>query len=224
MGERLPLFPLGTVLLPGLLLPLQIFEERYRILIRELLAEPDAGRRQFGVIAIRRGREVGPVVPELHEVGCVAQLRRVEARPDGRFSILTVGGQRFRIRSVDQTSAPYLVGEVEFLEDVPGDEDAALTEAAVVRRLLGEYTERLKANGAVEIKLPDLPDDPVALSYLVAATVVSDITERQKLLAEPDGVSRLRAERALLRRELGLLSRITTVGSGQLIRVQPSPN
>ncbi|ABW14439.1 peptidase S16 lon domain protein [Parafrankia sp. EAN1pec] len=224
MGERLPLFPLGTVLLPGLLMPLEIFEERYRVLIRELLEIPDTETRQFGVVAIRRGREVGPAVPMIHEVGCAALLRRVEAHPDGRFSIVTVGGPRFRVRSVDEGDRPYLVGDVDFMTDPVGDEADATTNTAVVARLLREYTERLAASGTVEIKLPDLPTDPTALSYLVAAAMVTDITERQGLLAAPDAATRLRAERALLRRELGLLERITTVGSNELSRIKPSSN
>ena len=77
MSETLPLFPLGAVLYPGMLLPLHIFEERYRQLVRDLLAGSDP--RRFGVIAIRKGRETGiDGVHSLYEVGCVATLRRVE--------------------------------------------------------------------------------------------------------------------------------------------------
>ncbi|MCK9900503.1 peptidase S16 [Parafrankia colletiae] len=224
MGERLPLFPLGTVLLPGLLMPLQIFEERYRVLVRELLEIPETETRRFGVVAIRRGREVGPAVPQTYDIGCTALVRRIEAQPDGKFSVVTVGGPRFRIGSVDSDSRPYLVGDVEFLDDVPGDEAAAANHAAVVTRLMREYTERLTASGTVEIRLPDMPTDPIALSYLIAAAVANDLAERQELLAAPDAATRLRAERALLRRELGLLERITTVGSSELNRITPSSN
>ncbi len=74
MSETLPLFPLGTVLFPGLLLPLHIFEDRYRKLVRDLLAGPEP--RRFGVIAIRKGRETGiGGISALHEVGCTATLR-----------------------------------------------------------------------------------------------------------------------------------------------------
>ncbi|EFC79089.1 peptidase S16 lon domain protein [Parafrankia sp. EUN1f] len=192
MSERLPLFPLGTVLLPGLLMPLQIFEERYRVLVRELLEIPETEPRRFGVVAIRRGREVGPAVPQTYEIGCTALVRRVEALPDGRFSMVTVGGSRFRVHSVDESSHPYLVGDVEYLDDVVGDEAAAAGNAAVVTRLLREYTERLTASGTVEVKLPELPTDPIALSFLVAAAVANDIAERQELLAAPDAAARLR--------------------------------
>ncbi|MCK9922389.1 LON peptidase substrate-binding domain-containing protein [Frankia sp. AgPm24] len=224
MSTRLPLFPLGTVLLPGLVLPLEIFEERYRTLVRELLAQPDDHSRHFGVVAIRRGREVGPAVPALHQIGCTAVLRRVQEHPDGRFSLLTVGGRRFRIDEVDQQGAPYLLGQVEYLPDEVGDAQAAQEAIGPVQRLMRTYAERLAATGTVQISLPDLPDDPIALSYVVAAAAVTDLSERQGLLAQADAAQRLRAERALLHREVGLLGRITTIGSSELRRVDPSPN
>jgi hypothetical protein len=225
MIERLPLFPLGTVLLPGLLLPLEIFEERYRALVRELVETPVGTPRRFGVVAIRQGREVGADdVPAVHEIGCTADLRRVEPHADGRFSIVTAGGTRFRLRRVDPSSRPYLVGEVEYLDDPVGDPAAAGALVPIVRSLLLSYVDRLASARAMEITLPDLPDDPKLLSYLVAASLIAETWERQTLLAAPDAVARLRAERALLRRELGLLRRITAVASPELTRVQPSPN
>ncbi|WP_462187651.1 MULTISPECIES: LON peptidase substrate-binding domain-containing protein [unclassified Frankia] len=224
MSERLPLFPLGTVLLPGLVLPLEIFEERYRILVRELLEQPADQVRRFGVIAIRRGREVGPALPAIHDVGCTAVLRRVQEHSDGRFSLITVGGDRFRIRTVDRHSEPYLVGDVDYLPEDVGDTDDTDDTVPAVQRLLRTYADRLAATGTVQISLPDLPDDPIALSYVIAAAAVTDVTERQGLLAAPDAASRLRAERALLRREIGLLEKITTIGSSELRRVDPSPN
>ncbi|WP_261569857.1 LON peptidase substrate-binding domain-containing protein [Frankia gtarii] len=224
MDARLPLFPLGTVLLPGLVLPLEIFEERYRTLVRELLTQPAGEARSFGVVAIRRGRETGPALPAVHDIGCTAVLRRVQEHPDGRFSLITVGGQRFRVGAVDQHSAPYLVGEVEFLPDELGDARAARECVAPVQQLMRAYAERLAATGTVQISLPDLPDDPIALSYVIAAAAVTDLTERQGLLAAADAATRLRVERALLRREVGLLKKITTIGSSELRRVDPSPN
>src|ERR1700687_4591009 len=101
MGEMLPLFPLGAVLYPGMLLPLHIFAEPYRQLVRGLRdgAEP----RRFGVIAIRKGRETGvDGVHSLYEIGCIATLRRVDRHDDGRFDIVTVGTQRFRLRGLDE--------------------------------------------------------------------------------------------------------------------------
>src|SRR3978361_1673535 len=100
MGDLTPLFPLGTPLFPGVVLPLHVFEPRYRRLMRDLLSLPeDSDRRYFGVVAIRQGGEDEQVAPAeaLYDVGCTARVRRVAAQPDGGFAIVTVGGDRFRL-------------------------------------------------------------------------------------------------------------------------------
>src|SRR5215475_12355791 len=113
MSKRLPLFPLGSVLFPGLVLPLHIFEPRYRQLVEDLLAGPEP--REFGVIAIRRGRETGiGGVSALYETGCTAVLRQVDRVEDGTFNLVTVGGQRFRLGELAEP-ATYLSGAVELL-------------------------------------------------------------------------------------------------------------
>src|SRR5215472_10605580 len=106
MSETLPLFPLGAVLFPGLLLPLHIFEERYRQLVRDLQAGPEP--RRFGVVAIRQGRETGvDGIQALYEIGCTATVRQVKELEDGRYDIVTVGTDRFRLTGLDE-SKPYL--------------------------------------------------------------------------------------------------------------------
>lgn len=224
MSERLPLFPLGTVLLPGLLLPLEIFEDRYRQMVRELLALPPGESRAFGVVAIRHGREVGSDRPTVYDVGCTAVVRRSEPHPDGRYSLVTVGGTRFKVMSVDAGSRPYLVGEVEYLDDPVGDDGDAATLVPAVARLLRIYASRLAEAKAMQITLPDLPENARVLSYLVAASLATDTSERQALLAAPDAVSRLRAERALLQRELALLERMTSIPTNELTKTIPCPN
>src|ERR1700679_184326 len=115
MSEMLPLFALGAVLYPGMLLPLHICEDRYRELVQDLLDGPDP--RRFGVIAIRKGRETGiEGVHSLYEIGCIATLRRVERYDDGRFDLVTVGTQRFKLLRLDETR-PYFQGEVELLAE-----------------------------------------------------------------------------------------------------------
>ncbi len=129
MGELIPLFPLGTPLFPGIVLPLQIFEPRYRRLMADLLELPEADdRRFFGVVAIRQGWEVERVAPAeaLYDVGCTARVQAVRRQPDGGFRIVTVGGQRFRLRDVVVAEdPPYLQGEVEWLSDEEAAEEAA---------------------------------------------------------------------------------------------------
>jgi hypothetical protein len=199
--DLLPLFPLNTVLFPGLPLPLHIFEERYRQLVREFLDGP--APRCFGVVAIRQGLEAGDDDPVLHEVGCVAELRRVEPYRDGRFDVVVYGGPRFRLRAVDDAN-PYLRGTVSYLTDPPGEDIGEA--AAAVRRAFPTYWDvMLEATGetAEQPYLPD--DDPGLLSWIVAGALHVDLPEKQGLLAVPDTAGRLRAEHELLRREIALL-------------------
>jgi Lon protease-like protein len=123
--ETLPLFPLGTVLMPGAPLPLHIFEPRYRQLTIDLVTGAVPGK-QFGVVAVREGWGPDDGPDGLHEVGCTAELREVRRLPDGRFDVLTVGDRRFRLLDVDDSTAPYLVANVEWLPDVEGDDPAEL--------------------------------------------------------------------------------------------------
>jgi uncharacterized protein len=129
MGELIPLFPLGTPLFPGVVLPLHVFEPRYRQLVLDLLAMPEESeRRFFGVVAIRQGWEVERVAPAeaLYDIGCVARLQMVRPQSDGGFRVVTVGGERFRLRDVVVgEDPPYLQGEVEWLADEEAAEEAA---------------------------------------------------------------------------------------------------
>lgn len=219
MSELLPLFPLSTVLFPGMRLPLHIFEERYRLLVAHLRAQPEPQR--FGVIAIRKGREVGADgVAALHEVGCVATVRQIVSHADGRFDLATVGTQRFRLLRVDD-SLPYFQGEIELLDDeaAPGGaeagakaSDAGSLAFAVSRVQAGfrAYLNALADRGGGVISVADLPDEPVLLSYVVGAAVIIDLPERQSLLAAPSALDRLRLERSLLVRETAMFRATTS--------------
>jgi Lon protease-like protein len=214
MRETLPLFPLGTVLFPGLLLPLHIFEDRYRRLVRDLEDGPEP--RRFGVIAIRQGRETGvDGIQALYEIGCTATLRQVKALPDGRYDIVTVGAQRFRLADLDD-SRPYLRGQVDMLAEETGDATAVAQAARAVRDSFRAYLSALAERGVTQISAPELPDDPVTLSYLVGASMIIDLSDRQALLAEPDALRRLAAERVLLSRELTMLRTLTATPAPDL--------
>jgi Lon protease-like protein len=222
MGEMLPLFPLGAVLYPGMLLPLHIFEERYRQLVMDLLA--GAELRRFGVVAIRKGRETGiDGVDSLYEVGCTATLRRVDRRDDGRFDIVTVGTQRFRLLRLDQTR-PYLQGEVEMLTEKPADPAAAGPAVRVIQAAFREYLDALTEWGGATIRLEELPDEPELLSFIVAAAMVIDLPERQAMLAESDTLRRLAMQRALLSRETAMLRTTTSRPAPDLRNTPYSPN
>jgi uncharacterized protein len=225
VGAILPVFPLGTVLFPGLVLPLHIFEERYRMLVRELVASTDDGPQEFGVVALRRGLEVqaqavaegepeppateAPVTAsDLFDVGCTAELRQVTELPDGRFDIVTVGRRRFKVLSLDSGAAPYLTAEVDWLPDEKESDETADLLAPRVLAAFRTYLEHLRPDAEV---LDQVPDDPTVLSHLVAATAQLTLDERQSLLAAADTTVRLRSELKLLNRESGLLARVRAV-------------
>ena len=222
MTQTLPLFPLGTVLYPGLLLPLHIFEDRYRQLVQELLGGPEP--RQFGVIAIRKGRETGiDGISALYDVGCTATLRRIAEHQDGRYDLVTVGTQRFRLASLDD-SRPYLTGEVDLLGEEAGEESAAALAARAVQAAFRRYIEALAAREAVQVSMPELPDEPVGLSYLVASSMILDLPARQALLAEPDALRRLTSERTMLTREVTMLRSLTATPAPDLRNSPYNPN
>jgi hypothetical protein len=235
MSETLPLFPLSTVLFPGMRLPLHIFEPRYRTMIKDLLDKPEPLR--FGVIAIRKGREVGeenvPDESALHEVGCVAAVRHVTPIEDGGYDLQAVGVERFRLLSLDRSKA-YFQGEIERLPDEtvtpdgPGNGNGVSGEATpVVQRVQAGFREYLNAladRGGGVINVAELPDEPLLLSYVIGAAMIIDLPDRQSLLAAPDAIARLKAERALLTRETAML-RATTSRPAPDFKFEPhSPN
>jgi len=219
----LPLFPLGMVLFPGLVLPLHVFEERYQVLVRDLLELPE-DERQFGVVAIRQGREVGSDgITALHEIGCTARLRQVAQHEDGRYDLVTVGAERFRLTALHD-DRPYFTGDVAWLPDADGDAaEAGLLDGAVRAAFPGYLRALARASGQ-EVEVPELPGQPLVLSHLVAATMLLDLDDRQDLLAQPDGRSRLRRELTLLRREGAFLQVLTAAPAAELSRVSYSPN
>ena len=201
---ELPLFPLRVVLFPGRPLPLHIFEERYR----QLLADVLEGDRRFGVVAIRRGAEVGSAA-EVFDVGTVAEIEGVEHHDDGRADITTRGVERFRIVEMCH-QRPYLSARVLRCAEVGASNGEVDAPAAVLRRILGPYLADL---GAPQELLERLPHRPSELTWLAAAALQVDVADQQRLL-ELDGVGeRLAAATRMLRREFGIMRHLGAVGS-----------
>jgi len=161
---ELPLFPLHTVLCPGIVMPLHVFEERYRALTRHCLETGGP----FGIVLIRQGREVGAPMVSLAPIGGLAEIREAGRYADGRYDLLVAGTGRFALESIDIRKAPYLVGEVTRLDDEVGDEARAeRLSAAAIRRFV-RYLELLRARAGetedpldirVEIDSGSLADD-----------------------------------------------------------------
>ncbi len=195
--ERLRLFPLNTVLFPGAVLNLHVFEERYRRLIAECLDANEA----FGVVLIRDGQEAGDPDVMPHEIGTTAEISEVTPLPAGRYYISTTGGRRFRIERI-VSREPYLMAEVEFLEDAGDDEDARASE--LTHRVLREFREYVRllvafSGNASEV---DVPHDPVDASYVVGDALQVADALKQRLLELRTAEARLAAELGFLRRLL----------------------
>lgn len=208
----LPLFPLQTVLLPSTVLPLHLFEPRYRQLAVDLLTGAVPGRR-FGVVAIRSSavREV-ETLDHVYAIGCTALLDESKRLPDGRYDIVTTGERRFRLLSIDRTRAPYLVGEVEWLPDEqlpPTAIEAAIRLSAAARSAHRRYCESAWNPGAW--KAPE-PDATLAeLAYRLAADCLLPLADRQRVLEETHSLRRLRLVHHLLTREAGFLTALRAV-------------
>ena len=192
-GERnLPLFPLNTVLFPGLPLPLHIFEERYKLMIATCLVTDS----EFGVLLIRSGVEVGGTA-EPYEVGTIARIADVERLPDGRMNLVTVGTERFRLVEIVERE-PYMVGRVEPFPNGGGTADPELT--ADVRDKFLAYLRDLRPELAEQTP-SKLADEPEALSFQLAAALPIVPARRQALLAMDSTSARLRALGLVVQRE-----------------------
>jgi Lon protease-like protein len=165
---EIPLFPLHQVLCPGIVLPLHIFEDRYRAMTRHCL---DTGE-PFGVVLIRDGREVGTKgVATLAGVGAFAEIREAGRYPDGRYDVLAAATGRFAIDSVDAQREPYLVAEVTPLDDEVGDEGRAERLAARAIQRFVRYLDLMRARDGESSEVLDIrveidatvgePDDDV---------------------------------------------------------------
>ena len=171
------MFPLGTVLVPSLALPLHVFEERYRALVRDCLA----GDPEFGVVLIERGSEVGGDDTRT-SVGTVARIQEVVELPDGRFAVGSVGTRRIRVTTW-LADDPYPRAEVEDWPDpAPGPGGALLLEAAILRlrRVLAMAAE---AGDPAPPSTIELSDDPVLASYQASALAPVGPFDQQRLLA-----------------------------------------
>ena len=199
-NRQLPLFPLNTVLFPGMTLPLRIFEPRYQ----QMLADCLSNEPVFGVVLIREGAEVGSsVVP--YDVGTTARIIGVEKKTPDLIHITTVGEERFRLRQV-LDDKPYLVGKVEPfpLAEVNAPEVEALTKRGVV--LLAAYLELLSQAAGAKIQLQRPPDDPEKVAYLIAMLLQVTSSVKQRLLSIAELGDLFHEEVSLLHNEGKVLS------------------
>jgi Lon protease-like protein len=174
----LPIFPLTLVLFPGAPQLLHIFEPRYR----QLLADCQAGDHRFGVSLVQRVGDGDPV-PAVGTVGCSARIHTVWPQPDGRSNLLVFGEHRYVLRGYEDTNRQYRVGLVEPFDDEPSAGTERVQQlATTVSDQFTRFTSALQSLGDVPEQQISIPDDPIALSFYVAAALDLDLDLKQSLL------------------------------------------
>jgi uncharacterized protein len=203
---ELPLFPLNTVLFPGMPMELHIFEERYKLMIGMCVEK----RMPFGVVLLEQGRaELDPegMTPESKPflIGCTAQITQVKPLPEGRMNITIVGKERFQILSLHHHK-PYLVGMVEMypLED---DNPLKLRQGySGLRQWVERYLRVLEKAGQIQFDPSQLPTEPAAMAYLGAVLLQGvSLFQKQELLAAKRLTDMIEELRNIYRREVVLL-------------------
>jgi Lon protease-like protein len=176
-GERMPMFPLGSALVPGMRLPLRVFEPRYRQMAREVLE----GSGEFGVVLIERGFEVGGGDTRFG-VGTVARVLRAAQSPDGQYALDTVGTERIRVLQW-LPDDPYPVAQVERVVDPPPGPDAAERRDEVEKVLRRILAVRSELGEPIDLARFELHPDPAVASWHAALLGGLGPLDVQNLLA-----------------------------------------
>ena len=184
--QELPLFPLNTVLFPKMMLPLRIFEERYREMINACLDRDS----HFGVVLISEGQETGePAIP--HNVGTTARIAQVTRHDDGRLNLITMGEQRFYLDEITQWR-PYLKGRVRLIEQEDVGESTPSPESIeTLHSMLETYLRALLGLRGGWVREVNSPTDPVILSFYIATVIRNDNELLQRVLETRTAVERL---------------------------------
>lgn len=192
--KHLPLFPLPLVLLPNELLPLHVFEPRYRQMMKDL----ETAQNQFGVLLFEP-QEPGIEKPATGMTGCLAEIRETHILPDGASNILTMGVIRFRLIDYVDAGEPYLVGDIEFFEDHEENIDELTKLANTVHGLFKRVAKAAFQLSGSRGKLPDIPkSNPQELSFLIATAFNLDNALKYQMLETDSTSERLNKLREIL--------------------------
>jgi uncharacterized protein len=212
---ELPLFPLNTVLFPGMPLRLHIFEERYKLMIGRC----HTGDQPFGVTLIESGPEVGGSA-EPYRVGCTALITEVETLSMGRMNIIAIGQERFEVQSFKHDQ-PYLTGMVENYPLRNENPSQLLRAGRILRPLVRKYLQVLADASDSTVELSDLPGDPLRLANLASFLLQVSAQQKQDLLATRDSIKLVNDLRGHYRREVALLRAMVTAREQTALEVGP---
>jgi len=175
---ELPLFPLNSVLFPGALLHLHIFEHRYL----QMISDCQKNQTSFGVALIRKGHEAHGPLAEPYFIGCMCQIMEIQPLEAEKMKLIAVGGDRFRLLRLDRYSKPYLIGQAQLYPlDNPDPVDAN-QKVFRLRRQFDRFIERLQQISPNQLNLDDLPKDEVLFAYFAAAVLQLSSQQKQELL------------------------------------------
>ena len=192
--RQIPLFPLPLVMLPNELLPLHIFEERYRKMLRDV----EAGDHLFGITLFEPDASIAEK-PAVGTVGCVAEVRQVEMLPDGRSNSLVMGLARYRLLEYVDEGEPYFMGEVEFFEDEDENSKKLQPLADEVFELFGRMARAaFKMSGGRGTSPEIKRADPEALSFLITAAFNFENDKKYGLLEMTSTTQRLQELQKIL--------------------------
>jgi len=173
---ELPLFPLNSVLFPGMPLKLHIFEERYKLMINECIEN----KAPFGVVLIKSGAEVGPIA-QPYMVGTTAYITQAQKLSLDRMNVLSIGRERFRINSL-HNDKPYLSGLVDYFPMKKGSSHINKLSENYLKPLVERYLATLEEIGQVQLDDENIPAEPLSLAYLAAIILQIENETKQQLL------------------------------------------
>ncbi|MGJ3238984.1 MAG: LON peptidase substrate-binding domain-containing protein [Anaerolineae bacterium] len=198
---QLSLFPLNSVLFPGMPLRLHIFEERYKEMINECIDT----QQPFGVVLIEDGRVEGGAMAKPHMIGTTAHISQVQRLAYGRMNILAVGRDRFRINQLDMTARSFLTGDVDLLPLVRPDDAMLSHYIDRLQPLLERYLTSLSEAGQVKFDSEQFPTDPMSIAYLGAVLLQAEDHVKQDILESADTQDLLIKLLRMYRKEVSLI-------------------
>jgi uncharacterized protein len=222
MDSRLPLLTVDTVIFPGLVLPIPVTDVQGRAVIRDLVE--NGGELVCGAVAVRDGYELGDrVFRSLYGTGCAATISEIslDAGDDGPVEVTLTGNRRFKVAELD-TEGDYLVADVEWLPEDPGDDPLGTSHIAVQR--FRRYAAAVTEISQPGLHIAALPDDPSTLSYLISAAMTLMTPDRQKLLEAEDTSTRLAHLVGLLDLEMAAMKALPSLPAIDLNWSDMSPN
>lgn len=224
MASTLRIFPLDTVLFPGMRLTVHVMEPRLREMVAQLAKAPKPADRRLGVVAIREGYQIGRRHgrQSAHRVGCEALMTQAKERPDGSWDISLMGGRRVRVEELVSRSRTNAVAAVTYPPEIEGPADPETVARAL--EAFEAYRNAVAGQGGPQVPLDDLPTEPLPLSYALSTATTLPLRERQVLLEAPHAAARLRRLTLMLRVELSAIQAVASLPATRLARTGWSPN